>query len=288
MPGASRSRAHCSGRLVHGPSLGGVAGSAALIVVPTVLFFVFTAPFYRGPLAVLPALTGVLCLVSLASLFTTSLTDPGILPRAPEPPDEALAPYKKVVHVKGRDIESKYCHTCHIYKPPRTTHCSVCNNCVERFDHHCPWTSNCIGRRNYRFFLTFVFVTVAYALAIVALCIGHVVASATDGTAVTALRAAPVSFALIFYAVAAAGSVGFLAVFHCQLLAGSVTTNEKLTLKYMTGNPFKRPLGAELTAICSGPLPSSFVRQLARGDEGPKELADFAAEVQGGASGFVV
>lgn len=42
-----------------------------------------------------------------------------------------------------------FCPSCGIFKPPRTHHCSKCNNCVRVFDHHCYWLGTCIGKRNF-------------------------------------------------------------------------------------------------------------------------------------------
>ena len=38
----------------------------------------------------------------------------------------------------------------------RCHHCRICDTCVEGQDHHCVWLNQCVGRRNYRFFFSFV------------------------------------------------------------------------------------------------------------------------------------
>ena len=99
----------------------------------------------------------ILFSIEVFATFRAGCTDPGILPKQyiinGEP--KKNSPIKRVI--RGHIYDIKYCPTCDIFRPPRSSHCFKCDNCVQQFDHHCDWLGNDIGKRNYKFFYLLVF-----------------------------------------------------------------------------------------------------------------------------------
>ena len=126
-------------------------------------FLLFTAPyllmiiiliFEKENLSIIYPIiiTSVLYLIEIISTLLGGCSDPGIIAR--QRTDyyyNTNRPTLKYV-INGHIYSLNFCYSCSAYRPPRTSHCSLCDNCVERFDHHCLWLGTCIGRRNYRYF----------------------------------------------------------------------------------------------------------------------------------------
>ncbi|XP_052138530.1 protein S-acyltransferase 8-like [Oryza glaberrima] len=237
------------GRLIFGPDAKSLLFSVALIFVPVAVFCAFVArhlrhqfPAYNAGYAIL-AVAIVLAIYVLSLLFITAAQDPGIVPRASHPPEEefhydnlSLAdtpgrlvfPRVKDVMVNGVPVKVKYCETCMVFRPPRCSHCSICNNCVERFDHHCPWVGQCIGKRNYRYFFLFVSsasILCIYVFAMSALYI-KILMDGDYPTVWKALKHSPASLALLIYCFICLWFVGGLTGFHTYLISTNQTTYE--------------------------------------------------------------
>ncbi|XP_065085757.1 probable serine/threonine-protein kinase DDB_G0277071 isoform X2 [Ochlerotatus camptorhynchus] len=244
---AGRNKFYCDGYLMTAPNSGVFYFTVVLITGTSGLFFAFDCPFLAERITpAIPIIGGILFVFTMSSLFRTSFSDPGIIPRASQ--DEAAyiekqievpnslnsptyrpPPRTKEVFVKGQTVKLKYCFTCKIFRPPRASHCSLCDNCVDRFDHHCPWVGNCVGKRNYRFFYMFIVSLAFLAVFIFSCTTTHIVLLFKDEDQFfDIVKKTPFSVIIAVICFCSVWSVIGLAGFHTYLTTSDQTTNEDI------------------------------------------------------------
>ncbi|XP_032414658.1 palmitoyltransferase ZDHHC18a isoform X1 [Xiphophorus hellerii] len=294
-----KNRFFCDGRLILARQNGVLPLTLGLIVVTNGLFFAFDCPFLVEHLTVcIPMIGGVLFLFVVASLLRTSFTDPGILPRATA--DEAAdierqidtsgsstyrpPPRTKEILINQQVVKLKYCFTCKMFRPPRTSHCSLCDNCVERFDHHCPWVGNCVGKRNYRYFYSFI-ISLSFLTSFIFGCvITHITLRSQAGKGIVqAIQESPASVVELVICFFSIWSILGLSGFHTYLVASNLTTNEDIKGSWSgkrgaeeSGNPYT--YSNIITNCCvtlCGPMPPSLIDR--RGFLPPDEAIPAAA-----------
>ncbi|KAJ3365713.1 palmitoyltransferase swf1 [Allomyces arbusculus] len=82
--------------------------------------------------------------------IAASVSDPGFITRANHASAMQQYPYDHIMFFPTE------CSTCHLIKPARSKHCSMCRHCVAHLDHHCIWINNCVGQSNHWLFLLFL------------------------------------------------------------------------------------------------------------------------------------
>ncbi|KAL3585154.1 hypothetical protein D5086_012021 [Populus alba] len=254
----------CGGRAVFGPDAGSLFLTTFLIGGPATAFCIKMLLLLirkDDPRYDIPVLVGglVLAIMDFVFLFMTSGRDPGIIPRNCQPPesDESVGipsqsmewvnnkitdlklPRTKDLIVNGHSIKVKFCDTCLLYRPPRASHCSICNNCIQKFDHHCPWVGQCIGRRNYRFF--FMFISTATILCIYIFGFSWIfILNGKRNVWKTAMHDIVADF-LMVYCFITTWFVGGLTAFHSYLICTNQTKYENFRYRYdKKENPYNR------------------------------------------------
>ncbi|XP_073708814.1 palmitoyltransferase ZDHHC14 [Garra rufa] len=279
-----RNKFYCNGRIMMAKQTGVFYLTMVLILVTSGLFFAFDCPFLASNLTpAIPAIGGVLFVFVMGMLLRASFSDPGVLPRAtpeeaadierqidatngPSGPGYRPPPRTREVVINGQTVKLKYCFTCKIFRPPRASHCSLCDNCVERFDHHCPWVGNCVGRRNYRFFYLFILSLSFLTIFIFAFVITHVILRSNRTGFLSALKDSPASVLEVVVCFFSVWSIVGLSGFHTYLISSNQTTNEDIkgswSSKRGKGNYNPYSYGNFITNCCAalcGPLPPSLI-----------------------------
>lgn len=220
-----------------------VAGWLVFVGVGAATFWIMVPAIGGAARQSLLVVLGALFLLHVVSHIAALLLDPA---------DPELRALKVKIAVPEFDrslhshvIENGRCHLCNIRtNTPRTKHCSVCNKCVDHFDHHCKWLNHCVGGRNYVAFIVCVVSAVLASLVVVALAVAELTFYHLDPTSLQVVPPDPVFLVIVsalgITAMVTAGLLLHLCLFHCYISILGITTYEYIR-NYRQGKPNKCP-----------------------------------------------
>ena len=142
----------CNNKLLLGNKYYHIIISFILITIPVILYIFTMYKIFSSSSIILAIISFIFYIPIITFLFIGACSDPGLVERNNE---YAFYDNRKSVikmNIKGHIVNLNYCYTCFHFRPPRTSHCAECDNCVENFDHHCLWLGTCVGKRNYKYF----------------------------------------------------------------------------------------------------------------------------------------
>lgn len=222
----------CKGRVISGPDWYKGAATGILIIVISSLIYSFPLRFYTKNSSYSSiVIYSIFFPPVLYFLYSVSTHEPGYIPKQSsiftnkqnQSINEYItSPKPLIIQHKGTIMKLKFCKTCLLFRPPRSSHCSICDLCVEEFDHHCPWIGNCVGKRNYIHFFKFLLSTNLLALTGFSVSLAHAINKDVDNDEmIISIILVILLFIVLFFI------TGLLA-FHIYLVVSGMTTNEKI------------------------------------------------------------
>jgi len=224
------------------------------ITIPVFLYILFNAKFLSIAITIIII---ILYIIMMILFVSASFNDPGIIRRFKSDDNISIARKDNYIFQLGFIRKYKFCSTCSIMRPSRSTHCRDCNNCVEKFDHHCPWIGNCAGKRNYRYFFFFLIILNVLSILLIVLSIINIAKKIYEGITNNknfpeneknkniiskALSEVVISLYIIIYNILILIFIFGLLLYHIKLILDNTTTKEDLKncWDHPPGNPFQR------------------------------------------------
>ena len=225
----------CNNKIFVGNKYYHLIYSLIFLTLPTSVFISTMIKINTASSITLLVIVLIFFIPIIYGLLKGGTRDPGIIERNNEYASYNNKKSTIKINIKGHMVNLNYCYTCFHFRPPRTSHCAECDNCVERFDHHCLWMGTCVGKRNYKYFYLVLSLTTILCLIQIFSCVGFIV-----------VKLKQENVTKILYIIISLSCVGFfdlmffcfflikLFVVHSWLLTTGLTFYEHIKKKYFT------------------------------------------------------